>query len=103
MIHLTLQEGNPLEKSRFTNRSLILGCFAVLTFPGCTGHSASKMKVAMANPASVYCEEQGGKLEIRHEKEGDVGYCHLAYGRVVEEWVLYRAAQRHATTAPSEH
>ncbi|GBR14661.1 hypothetical protein AA105894_1137 [Asaia spathodeae NBRC 105894] len=53
----------------------------------------------MANPASVYCKEQGGKLEIRHEKEGEVGYCHLPYGRIVEEWVLWRAGH-HGAHAP---
>ena len=44
----------------------------------------------MANPASVYCEKVGGKLEIRAETGGEAGYCHLPDGRVVEEWVLFR-------------
>lgn len=61
---------------------------------GCAAETAAEHRAELANPASVYCEKQGGKLEIRHEKEGDVGYCHLAYGRVVEEWVLYRAAHK---------
>ncbi|WP_336944848.1 DUF333 domain-containing protein [Asaia sp. BMEF1] len=59
---------------------------------GCGGKDRKEQQLGMANPASVYCEEQGGKLEIRHEKDGEVGYCHLPYGRVVEEWVLWRAA-----------
>lgn len=45
----------------------------------------------MANPASVYCGKVGGTLEIRHEADGDAGYCHLPDGRVVEEWTLFRA------------
>lgn len=45
----------------------------------------------MANPASVYCIKIGGKLEIRKEKDGEAGYCHLPDGRVVEEWKLFRA------------
>ncbi|WP_318486835.1 putative hemolysin [Photobacterium leiognathi] len=49
-----------------------------------------KEAIGMANPASVYCEEQGGKLEIKKEEKGDVGYCHLADGKVVEEWEFYR-------------
>lgn len=61
---------------------------------GCGVDHAPRHRAMLANPASVYCEKQGGKLEIRHEKDGDVGYCHLAYGRVVEEWVLYRAAHK---------
>ena len=61
---------------------------------GCGVDHAPRHRAMLANPASVYCEKQGGKLEIRHEKDGDVGYCHLAYGRVVEEWVLYRAGHK---------
>lgn len=47
--------------------------------------------VGMANPASVYCEKVGGKLEMRDETGGVAGYCHLPDGRVVEEWELFRA------------
>ncbi|KAF0806861.1 putative hemolysin [Alcanivorax xiamenensis] len=46
----------------------------------------------MANPASQYCEQVGGELEIRDEQNGQVGYCHLPDGRVVEEWALYRSS-----------
>ena len=48
--------------------------------------------VGMANPASQYCEKMGGELEIRDEQGGQVGYCHLPDGRVVEEWALYRSS-----------
>ncbi|EXT49420.1 peptidase inhibitor I78 family protein [Acinetobacter sp. 25977_4] len=44
-------------------------------------------------PASQYCVEQGGKLEIRNETNGQVGYCHLPNGQVVEEWKLFRDNQ----------
>nr|WP_180176999.1 I78 family peptidase inhibitor [Acinetobacter sp. YH12039] len=50
-------------------------------------------KIGMANPASQYCVEQKGKLEIRDEANGQVGYCHLPNGQVVEEWVLFRSSQ----------
>lgn len=46
----------------------------------------------MANPASVYCSKVGGTLEIRHDTDGDAGYCHLPDGRVVEEWTLFHEA-----------
>ncbi|MCG3863661.1 MULTISPECIES: DUF333 domain-containing protein [unclassified Photobacterium] len=49
-----------------------------------------KELIGKANPASVYCEEQGGKLEMKQEEKGTVGYCHLADGKVVEEWAFYR-------------
>ena len=50
-------------------------------------------KVGMTNPASQYCVDQGGKLEIRNEGHGQVGYCHLANGSVFEEWALFRSSQ----------
>jgi len=68
---------------------LALACFSLSS---CGGKDVGKDQLGMANPASVFCKEQGGKLEIKHEKDGEVGYCHLPYGRVVEEWVLWRAA-----------
>jgi putative hemolysin len=45
---------------------------------------------AIANPASVFCVESGGKSEIRKGPNGDYGVCRLRDGRVVEEWTYYR-------------
>lgn len=44
----------------------------------------------IANPASVFCVEQGGTLEIVDEESGQVGYCNLPDGTRVEEWEYYR-------------
>lgn len=54
----------------------------------------------MANPASVHCTQQGGRLEIRKGDGGDTGFCHLPGGRVVEEWEFFRASQNAATHEP---
>jgi len=54
---------------------------------------ANEPAVGMANPASVHCFKAGGRVEIRKEAAGDVGYCHLPDGRVIEEWKFFRAAQ----------
>jgi putative hemolysin len=43
----------------------------------------------IANPASVFCEEQNGTLEIRDSESGQVGYCH-ANGKECEEWAYFR-------------
>jgi putative hemolysin len=45
----------------------------------------------IANPASVFCEEQGGTVEIVDEADGQVGYCTLPDGTRVEEWEYYRS------------
>ncbi len=45
----------------------------------------------LANPASVNCTQQGGRLEIRHDaKGGAYGVCRFADGRQCEEWALFR-------------
>lgn len=49
--------------------------------------------IGMANPASQYCIEQGGKSEIVKEAQGEVSYCHLKDGQKVEEWALFRQNQ----------
>ena len=48
---------------------------------------------ALPNPASAYCVSLGGRVEIRSGPAGEVGFCHLPDGRVVEEWALFRASR----------
>ena len=43
--------------------------------------------VGRPNPASVYCEEQGGSLEIR---DNSMGVCNFEDGSECEEWAYYR-------------
>jgi putative hemolysin len=45
---------------------------------------------ALANPASVFCVQNGGKSEIRNGARGQYGVCRLPDGRVVNEWSYYR-------------
>lgn len=52
--------------------------------------SPNARTLGMANPASRYCAEKGGRLEIRAEDAGQAGYCHLPDGTTLEEWELYR-------------
>lgn len=45
----------------------------------------------MPNPASAFCEEQGGRVEIRAAGEGgEVGYCVFPDGSECEEWAFFR-------------
>ncbi|WP_336930537.1 I78 family peptidase inhibitor [Acinetobacter tandoii] len=52
-----------------------------------------KTNIGMANPASTFCVEQDGKLEIRKEANGEVGYCDLPNGKIIEEWQFFRESQ----------
>ena len=45
----------------------------------------------VANPASEFCVDQGGTVEIVDEEGGQVGYCNLPDGRRVEEWEYFRS------------
>jgi len=49
----------------------------------------------MANPASVHCLEQEGRLEIRQGPGGgQVGICVFDDGSECEEWALFRGECR---------
>ena len=46
----------------------------------------------MPNPAAVYCEQQGGTVNIVKDAEGnEKGMCKLGDGTEVDEWEYYRA------------
>lgn len=64
-----------------------------LAVMACAPKPTPEPTVGMANPASVHCVKAGGRVEIRKETAGEVGYCHLPDGRVIEEWKFFRASQ----------
>jgi hypothetical protein len=43
----------------------------------------------MANPASVYCEDNNGTLEIRTGEAGQYGVC-IRNGKECDEWAFFR-------------
>ena len=47
-------------------------------------------KLGQKNPASQYCISLGGSLDIKTEQAGQVGYCTLPNGEVIEEWALFK-------------
>lgn len=56
--------------------------------------------VGLANPASEFCVEQGGTVEIVSEADGEVGYCSLPDGTRIEEWEYFRSQDPTATGTP---
>lgn len=44
----------------------------------------------LANPASVFCEERGGTIEMRTAESGIVGYCIFEDGSECEEWSYFQ-------------
>jgi len=62
----------------------IIGCTEKIEKPVDEGQQ-------IANPASVYCEEKGNKLEIRTNPDGtQTGYCIFEDGTECEEWAYFR-------------
>ena len=46
----------------------------------------------LPNPASAFCEEQGGTVEIERDDDGsERGICVLPDGSRVDEWDYYRS------------
>jgi len=62
----------------------------------------------LPNPASVYCEQQGNKLEIRTAADGSqTGVCIFPDGSECDEWAYFRkecgpASQGGSTSMPTE-
>lgn len=71
-------------------KTLIVLALMVLTACAVKNDPTDTSAVGLANPASVYCQKMGGKLEIVKEEKGEVGYCTLPGGERIEEWGLYR-------------
>ncbi|WP_425917638.1 I78 family peptidase inhibitor [Acinetobacter sp. TSRC1-2] len=75
---------------------LLLG-FMISSLAACsTVHNTdtTAAKLGAANPASEYCINQGGKLEIKNETNGQVGYCHLPNSQVIEEWKYFQDSSK---------
>lgn len=70
-------------------KNILITLLPILT-ASCATHNDQPKMIGMANPASVYCQKIGGKLDIVNESAGEVGYCTLSNGERIEEWTLYR-------------
>lgn len=52
--------------------------------------SSPTPSAGIANPASVYCEQEGGRLEMRTDEKGNqYGLCILDSGDICEEWAFF--------------
>lgn len=78
-------------------KKIVLLGFMISSLAACsTVHNTDTvaLKLGTANPASEYCINQGGKLEIKNETNGQVGYCHLPNSQVIEEWKYFRDSSK---------
>ncbi|MBI5839201.1 MAG: haloacid dehalogenase-like hydrolase [Chloroflexi bacterium] len=73
--------------------SAVLLILVFLALPACDASPATPTQgtAGIANPASVYCEEQGGKVSIVQSEDGSqYGLCLFDDNRQCEEWAMYR-------------
>jgi hypothetical protein len=64
--------------------------------------SPTQTAAGLANPASVFCVDQGGQVKIRDEAAGQVGYCLFPDGSECEEWAFYRGECAPASTGSTQ-
>lgn len=81
----------------------LIALLSVLSLAACTelppapegkttpGSAASASQVGLPNPASVFCRDNGGTLEIRKDAAGnETGFCLFPDGTECEEWAFFR-------------
>ena len=72
-------------------KPVILSLAAATALVACSASEKQESPIGMANLASEFCLKQGGKSEIKKDKDGgEYGVCHLPDGTVVEEWEYFR-------------
>lgn len=70
---------------------LLIACSTPQDDPAPDPESMDAARENMPNPASIYCEEQGYRLEIRATSDGSqTGYCIFPDGSECDEWMYYR-------------
>ena len=69
----------------------VLFFIVLLWLAGCTSATQKQPepKLNLANPAAVYCGEQGGEVDIRTTDDGAVGYCVFPDDSECEEWAFF--------------
>jgi uncharacterized protein len=78
-----------------TSRSRRLASIALaLSLPvlaSCGSDDDQDDQPEVPNPASAFCEDQGGRVEIETDAAGNqAGFCVLPSGERVDEWEYYR-------------
>jgi len=73
-------------------KKLILGMgfLSVIGMLACSGDTDDDAN-GLPNPASVYCEDNGGTLDIRSDEQGNQsGICVFPDGSECDEWAYFR-------------
>ena len=87
-------------------RSILAALTIALGLTGCSfaqPPTPVPTQPGLPNPASTFCEGQGGRLEIRQDAAGNqTGYCVFSDGSECEEWAFFRNECRPGYVATRE-
>ena len=73
-----------------TKLAFILLWASLLITSACSINQNKEKEVWLANPASVYCEENWWKLELMSDEKWNYGICYFSNGNFCEEREFYR-------------
>ena len=83
--------------------SLVLLIGTILTASCSPNRTSPTAALNMANPASVFCEQNGGALDLRQDASGGVaGVCVFPNRSECDEWAYYRGECKPAVAAPNQ-
>ena len=74
----------------FTGFALLLSACATVVAPDADTAQDNSPSARMANPASLNCLQQNGKLQTVKTSQGETTYCLLPSGKKCEEWDMFR-------------
>ena len=80
---------------------IVLVVLLILIHKGNVIKNNSENSTQIANPASVYCINNSGKLEIRTNDSGQYGVC-IINGKECEEWAYFRGECGFTNSASDE-
>jgi len=85
-----MKKGSFNIKTYFLTTVMVIAFACIVSACG-SGEENADEPVGLANPASVYCEDQGGTLDIRTAEDGgEYGVCIFDDGTECEEWAYFR-------------
>jgi uncharacterized protein len=75
-------------------RVLLSAALMAVVLVSCGDDADDTPRPGIPNPASIFCEEQGGVVRIDTATDGSQsGICVLPDGTEVDEWELFRESQ----------
>ena len=74
---------------------ILIGCTSRVVNVNVNSNQPASSNIGLANPASEYCIQQGGKIEIVADEEGgQYGVCKFEDSSQCEEWAYFNGKCR---------